>query len=526
MNMTGDGAPPLAGRREWWGLLVLALPTLLAAMDINVLFLALPHISADLGASSTQQLWMTDIYGFLIAGFLVTMGTLGDRVGRRKVLITGAAAFGILSIIAAYSTSPEMLIVVRALLGIAGATIMPSTLALIMSMFPHPKQMGAAIGVWATALMAGIALGPTVGGLLLNSFWWGSVFLLAVPIMVVVLAVGPATLPEFKNPAAGRLDLFSVVLSLAALLPIIWGLKETVTEGWATWPIVSFLFGVVCLIGFIVRQNSLEHPLLDLKLFGIRAVSGGLTLGLLFAAVQGGVGLLMTQHLQLVEGFSPLGAALWLLIPAGVMVIGIQMTTPLAQKIRPGVILTLGMLIAAVGMIFLTQVDAVGGLAMLIIGSSIVFVGGAPIGVLVNQVVMGSAPPEKMGSAASLQSTGGELGVALGIAAIGSLATGVYQSTLTLPSDVPAEAAGTASESVAGAAAVAAEQSPGAAEGILAAAGEAFTSALNTTAGVGAVVFVALALLAYGTLRQIPVPTPPPAPPEAAPETEDDAVRA
>ena len=530
MNVTGE-APPMAGRREWWGLLVLALPTLLAAMDINVLFLALPHIAADLGASSTEQLWITDIYGFLIAGFLVTMGTLGDRIGRRRVLLIGATAFCILSIIGAYSTSPEMLIIVRALLGVAGATIMPSTLALIMSMFPHPKQMGAAIGVWATAMMAGIALGPTIGGLLLNSFWWGSVFLFAVPIMVLLLATGPKLLPEFKNPAAGKLDPASVLLSLLTILPIIYGLKETVTEGWAAFPVITFVAGVIFGVVFVLRQSRLEHPLLDLRLFGIKAVSGGLTLGLLFAAIQGGTGLLITQYLQIVEGTSALGAALWLLIPAGIMVIGIQLTTPLAQKVRPGVILLVGMVLAAIGMTLLTQVDAVGGLALLIIGASIVFLGGSPIGVLVNQVVMGSSPPERMGNAASLQSTSGELGVALGIAGIGTVATGIYQSSLALPADVPAPVAEAAQESIAGAATVAGSQSGGLGEQILTAAQGAFTEALNTSAVICAIAFAALAVLAFVTLRHIPVPTPPPAPPEPpagdeAEAEEEDAVRA
>lgn len=529
--MTGTGtAPPLAGRREWWALVVLALPTFMAAMDITVLFLALPHISADLNTSSTQELWITDIYGFLIAGFLVTMGTLGDRVGRRRVLLVGATAFGILSVVAAYSTSPEMLIIVRALLGVAGATIMPSTLAFIMTMFQNPKQMSAAIGVWATSMLAGIAIGPAIGGLLLGAFWWGSVFLVAVPVMVVLLVTAPKLLPDIKSPMAGKLDLLSVLLSLLAILPVIYGLKETVSHGWSAFPVIVFVLGLVFGVAFVVRQRRLEHPLLDLSLFGIRTVSGGLVLGLLFAMIQGGMGLLVTQFLQLVEGFSPLQTALWLLIPAGVMIVGIQLTTPLGQKVKPHVVLMTGLVIAAVGMFLLTQVEVVGGTAMLIIGSSIIYIGGSPIGVLVNQVVMGAAPPERMGSAASLQSTGGELGVALGIATIGTIATGFYTNSLTLPGDVPAEAAGAAQESIASATAAASTQPPEVAGGILTAAQNAFTTALNSTAAICAVAFLGLAVLAYLTLRQTAPPTPPPAPPasdEAADEetADEDAVR-
>ncbi len=216
-----------AGRREWIGLAVLALPTLLASLDMSVLFLALPHLSADLGANSSQQLWILDIYGFMLAGFLVTMGTLGDRIGRRRLLMFGATAFGLASIVAAWSTSAEMLILARAALGIAGATLMPSTLALIRNMFHDARQRGVAIAVWMSCFMVGTAIGPLIGGVMLSMFWWGSVFLLAVPVMVILLVAAPTLLPEYRDAAAGRVDLTSVVLSLAAILPVIYGLKES-----------------------------------------------------------------------------------------------------------------------------------------------------------------------------------------------------------------------------------------------------------------------------------------------------------
>ncbi|MCX5199505.1 MFS transporter [Streptomyces sp. NBC_00249] len=526
--MTGtDVAPPSADRRQWWALVVLALPTFMAAMDITALFLALPHISADLHTSSTQELWITDIYGFLIAGFLVTMGTLGDRVGRRKVLLVGATAFGILSVVAAYSTSPEMLIVVRALLGVAGATIMPSTLAFIMTMFQNPKQMGTAIGVWATSMLAGIAVGPAIGGLLLGAFWWGSVFLIAVPVMLALLIAGPKLLPDIKNPMAGKLDPLSVVLSLLTILPVIYGLKETVSHGWSAVPVLVFVLGLAFGVTFTLRQRRLEHPLLDLSLFGIRTVSGGLVLGLMFAMIQGGMGLLTTQFLQIVGGWSALETALWLLIPAGVMVIGIQLTTPISQKVRPGVVLMTGLVIASAGMFLLTQVEVVGGTALLVIATTVVYLGGSPIGVLVNQVVMGAAPPERMGSAASLQSTGGELGVALGIATVGTIATGFYTNALTLPDNVPADAASAAQESIAGAAAVAGNQTPEVAQAVLTAAQEAFTTALNSTAAICGFAFLALAVLAYTTIHRVAAPTPPPAAPpagEAGKTADEDAL--
>jgi len=214
-----DTTPAKAGRREWTALAVLALPTLLVSIDVYVLLLALPRLTADLGASSTEQLWITDIYGFLLAGFLITMGTLGDRIGRKKLLLIGATAFGIASVLAAFSTSPAMLIAARAVLGVAGAILAPSTISLIRTLFRDPKQMGLAIGLWGTCFSAGAVIGPLVGGVMLSQFWWGSVFLLGVPAMVLLLALGPFLLPEYRDPDAGKLDLTSVALSLAAILP-------------------------------------------------------------------------------------------------------------------------------------------------------------------------------------------------------------------------------------------------------------------------------------------------------------------
>jgi DHA2 family multidrug resistance protein-like MFS transporter len=524
--VTAIQEPPLAGRRQWIGLAVLALPTMLTMIDMGVLYLAVPHLSEDLGASSIEQLWITDIYGFLIAGFLVTMGNLGDRIGRRKLLLIGAAAFGVLSILAAYSTSPEMLIIARALMGVAGATIMPSTLALIMNMFPNPKQMGAAIGIWASAMMLGVALGPVLGGIMLNSFWWGSVFLIGVPVMVLLLITGPALLPESKNPEGGRIDLFSVALSLAAILPATYGLKELARSGWDAWPVVAVIAGVFFGVVFVMRQRRLESPLLDLKLFAIPAVAGALTVSLLVASVQGGTGFLLTQHMQMVNGLSPLATGLWMLVPSFALVMGIQMVTPLSAKVKPAAILVTGALIAAVGMVVLTQVDT-DNFATLLVGLSIVFLGVSPVGPLVSQLVMTASPPERAGAAASLASTGGELGVALGIATLGSIATALYQSNVAIPSSVPADAAGAAGESMPGAFIAASNLPANVANDVLDTAREAFSSALNVTSVICATAFAALAVLAWATIRAIPpMGAHGGPPPEEAPAGEDEEVAA
>src|ERR671924_2308272 len=220
-----------ASRREWIGLAVLLLACLVYAMDLTVLQLALPQLSADLEPSSVQLLWIADIYGFMVAGALIIMGTLGDRVGRRRMLLIGAAAFALASLVAAFSTSAEMLIAARALLGIAGATVAPSTLSLIRNMFLDDHQRTFAIGLWITAYSLGGAVGPLIGGVLLEYFWWGSVFLIAVPVMILLLLVGPRYLPEYRDPNAAKPDLLSAALSLVAVLAIVYGLKQVAQDG-------------------------------------------------------------------------------------------------------------------------------------------------------------------------------------------------------------------------------------------------------------------------------------------------------
>lgn len=279
MKRALHGYEDLAGVREWTGLAVLALPALLISIDLSVMILALPHISSSLGADSSQQLWIVDIYGFMLSGFLITMGTLGDRIGRRKLLLLGGTAFAVASLLAAFSQSAEMLIVARALLGIAGATVSPSTLALIGNMFRDHKQRSLAIGIWLMCSMGGMALGPVVGGIMLERFWWGSVFLLGVPVMLILLLIGPILLPEYRQLESGRIDLFSVLLSLLAILPFIYGLKEIATHGLHITPLLFVLTGAVLGAVFVTRQRMLTNPLLDLRLFanhGFGTALGGM----------------------------------------------------------------------------------------------------------------------------------------------------------------------------------------------------------------------------------------------------------
>jgi MFS transporter, DHA2 family, multidrug resistance protein len=502
--MTTVDTPARATRREWLGLVLLCLPTMLTTVDINITFLALPHLAADLESTGTQQLWITDIYGFTIAGFLITMGTLGDRIGRRRLLLIGAAAFIGASVLAAYASSTAILIVARALIGVCGATVMPTVLALIRVMFRDPRQMSLAMAAWGTSLSAGVVLGSVIGGLLLGAFWWGSIFLLAVPIMALVLLVGPVLLPEWRNPEPGRLDLLSVSLSLAGVLPLIFGLKELATHGWRPLPIVAVFVGAAFGWLFVRRQQRLATPLLDLSLFRNHVLSAALLLAMGVAFTSAGIGLMATVYMQMVKGFEPIEVGLLLLGPAlGTVVMG-NLTPFIARKVRPAVVLAAGMLVGAAGMVILTQLSATAGVALLLVGLVIAYLGNGPIGTFIPFMIMSSTPREKAGSVASLPGTVGEFGAALGVALLGLVGTSVYRNQVDVPAALPGDAADAAHESVAGAVSVAGHVGGPAGAELLGAARDAFTTGLNAVAVVAAVVFAGLAVLAAVVLRHIP----------------------
>ncbi|SFB25818.1 MFS transporter, DHA2 family, multidrug resistance protein [Amycolatopsis marina] len=505
--MSSEAEPQLgasATGREWAGLAVLALPTFLLALDLSVLFLALPHLSADLGPSSTQWLWITDIYGFMVAGFLLTMGGLGDRIGRRKLLLIGATAFAVASVLAAYSDSAVMLIATRALLGVAGATLMPCALALIRTMFTDTAQRSMAIGMWMSSFLLGAALGPLIGGLLLEWFWWGSVFLLAVPVMALLLIVGPMVLPESRDADAPRIDLLSIVLSLAAILPVIYGSKELAVDGVGLPALIAIAIGLASGVVFVRRQNKLLHPLIDLRLFSSRTFSTALAGQVLIGVIFSGIALFLTQYLQVVKGLSPLQTGLWLLVPSLVMIVGSLASPVVAQKIRPGYVVGAGLIVTATGGVVLTAVGPESGLALIITGFTLAYFGGGPIAVLATDLIVNSAPPEKAGSASAISETGAELGFAMGVATLGSVGAAVYQSQMgDLGTAVPADAAAKAQESI-GAAASAAGELPAASSQVLFdTAREAFSSAVSVIGGVSAVIAVGLAVVISLMLRHV-----------------------
>jgi DHA2 family multidrug resistance protein-like MFS transporter len=500
-----SSAPPRAGRREWIGLAVLALACLLYVMDLTVLHLAVPAMSEDLRPSSTQLLWIIDIYGFMVAGFLVTMGTLGDRIGRRKLLLIGAASFGAVSILAAFSTTPEMLIGSRALLGIAGATLAPSTLSLIFSMFEDPRQRAIAVSVWISAFSAGSAVGPVLGGVMLEHFWWGSVFLLALPVMALLLVLGPIVLPEYRDPNAGRLDLTSSLLSLVAVLSVIFGLKQIAQDGLSPLPIAAIVLGLSAGVLFVRRQLTLADPMINLRLFRVPAFSGSLAINFVSIFVAVGYFLFIAQYLQLVLGLSPLEAGLWSLPSAFGFIVGSQVAPRLVRVVRPSHIIGVGLAMAAVGLALLTQVGATGGLPTLVLASLIISLGLAPVLTLTTDLIVGSAPPEQAGAASGISETGAELGGALGIAILGSIGTAVYRSQIVaeLPSGVPSDAVAAARDTLGAAVGVAGELSGATGTAILDAARDAFVLGMHATSLIAAVIAAAIAVLAVVLLRNI-----------------------
>lgn len=503
-NQEISNTPAKAGRKEWVGLSVLALACILYVMDLTVLHLAVPQMSADLNPSSVQLLWIIDIYGFLIAGSLITMGTLGDRIGRRRLLMIGAAAFGVASVLAAFSTSAEMLIASRALLGIAGATLGPSTLSLIFNMFRDPKQRSAAVGVWISAFSAGGAIGPVLGGVLLEYFWWGSVFLLALPVMALLLVLGPRVLPEFKNPNAGRLDLLSAAMSLVAVLSIIYGFKETAQDGFGLAPLGFILCGLVVGGLFARRQLTLADPLIDLRLFRRLSFNASLATNVIAVFIAIGYFLFVAQYLQLVLGLSPLKAGLWSLPSAVGFALASNLAPMFVHRFRPAYVLGFCFMLGAVGLLMLTQAGSGdSGLALVIAASVIVSLALSPVFALTTELIVGSAPPERAGAASGIAETCGELGGAMGIAILGSIGTSIYRSDLgsNIPSGIPAEAAAAARDTLGAATAVAGQLPSEIGNALLEAARNAFVHGMQVTSLIAAVVALVMGIVAIAVLR-------------------------
>ncbi|MBA2950933.1 MFS transporter [Streptomyces himalayensis] len=481
---------------RWLALSVLVLAVLLVAVDATVLGLATPYISEDLNPSGTQLLWIGDVYSFVIAGLLVSMGSLGDRIGRKKLLLVGATAFGLISVFNAYATTPESMILARALLGVAGATLMPSTLALIRNLFHDRRERSIAIGIWGAAASAGAAVGPIVGGFLLEHFWWGSAFLINLPVMAVLVVVGIKLLPESRNPDPGPWDLISVGLSLVGMIGIVYAVKEAASHGPTGEALAAGLLGAAALYGFIRRQLSMIRPLLDMRLFRDRGFSAAVVADLLTVLGMSGLVFFLSQYLQLVQGRRPLEAGLAEL-PAAIgavaagLVAGATARRYSVRAVVSGGLAAVGLALAALTVLSQSTGYPLLGAALLVVG-----VGAGLSFTVTADVILASVPREQAGAASAVSETAYELGAALGIALLGSVVTGVYRN-FTGPAGTPAEAR----ESLGGAVESAAGLPADTGDALLAAAREAFVDGLTLAAGAGAAVLLATAVAAWFLLR-------------------------
>ncbi|WP_432032417.1 MFS transporter [Streptomyces antibioticus] len=481
---------------RWLALAVLVLAVLLVAVDATVLGLATPYISEDLEPSGTQLLWIGDVYSFVIAGLLVSMGSLGDRIGRKRILLVGATAFGLVSVLNAYATTPEMMIAARALLGVAGATLMPATLALIRNIFHDPRERSLAVGIWGATASAGTAVGPIVGGFLLEHFWWGAVFLINLPVMIVLVVVGLRTLPESKNPDPGPWDLISVALSLVGMIAVVYAVKESASHG-PTWDAATAgLLGAAALYGFVRRQLTLPKPLLDMRLFRRRGFGGAVLADMLTVLGMSGLVFFLSQYLQLVQGRRPLEAGLAELPAAVGAVVAGLLAGRVARRYSVRAVVSGGLAAIGLALAALTTVGQSTGYPVL--GAALLAVGvGAGFSFTVtSDVILSSVPKEQAGAASAVSETAYELGAALGIAVLGSIVTGVYRG---FPS--PAGTPDGAHESLGGAVEAAARMPSAAAEDMLASARTAFVDGLTLASGVGAAVLLATAAAAWFMLR-------------------------
>ncbi|MGM7644981.1 MFS transporter [Nocardia sp. JW2] len=493
--MSPDLETNRAGRREWWALAALVLVVLLLTIDGTVLYLAVPSLTTDIAPTATQLLWIGDIYSFVLAGLLITMGNLADKIGRKRLLLIGAAAFGCASVLAAFAPNPETLIAARALLGVAGATLMPSTLSIVRHLFGDPRQRTTAIAIWSAGATAGAALGPLVGGALLERFWWGSVFLINVPIMLVVLVAGVVLLPESRGDANRPVDLISAALSIVAIVPLVYAIKHWVGTGF-DWTVLAFAAaGVVAGWLFVRRQLNLEYPLLDIALFRRPAFTGAVTSSALSIFAFMGLLFFFSQYLQLVRGYGPLRAGMAELPATIASIVVIAFVGVLVTRFGPGRSIGAGLATAAVGLLLLGLSATHSGYWGLGVALAVLGLGVGVAMTLAVDAVVTAVPRERAGAASSIAETAYELGGALGIAVLGSIQLANYRSHVNLPADTDPSRAAVVEDSLA--ATVATVDDPG----IVALAKDSFAHAMQTTSFIAAAILAVAAILAW---RAIP----------------------
>ncbi|WP_223690173.1 MFS transporter [Leifsonia poae] len=492
-----------AGIRGWLALVVLMLPVLLVSIDNTVLSFALPAISKALEPTGTGMLWIIDAYPLVLAGLLVSMGSLGDRVGRRKLLLVGAIGFAAVSVAAAFAPTTELLIAARASLGFFGAMLMPSTLSLLRSIFTDRDQRRLAIAIWASGFAAGSALGPLVGGILIEHFWWGSVFLLAVPVLIPLVVLTPLLIRESRDPNPGPIDPVSIVLSLAAMAPVVYGIKSLASEGLSVVGVLAILIGVTAGILFVRRQLSRPVPMLDMRLFRRASFSGAVLINLLSVVSLVGFLFFVSQHLQLVIGLSPIESGLVLLPGLGTMIVAGLVIVPIARRVRPSIVIPVGLLISAAGYGLVALLGAAAPASVLLIAFVLLGLGIGAAETVSNELILSSAPADKAGAASAVSETAYELGAVLGTAILGTILTASYRAAVVIPEGVTPAQAHAARETLGGATTVAEQLPAGIGAQLIESARHSFDSGVVLTAGIGAVLMVAAAVLAAVSLRKV-----------------------
>jgi MFS transporter, DHA2 family, multidrug resistance protein len=501
---TTETEAPRVGARGWAALVVLMLPVLLVSVDNTVLSFALPEISISLAPSGAEQLWIIDVYPLVLAGLLVTMGTLGDRFGRRRLLLIGATGFAVVSALAAFAPTAGLLIAARALLGFFGAMLMPSTLSLLRSIFQNRDQRRMAIAVWASAFSAGSALGPIVGGFLLEHFAWGSVFLIAVPVLIPLLIAAPLLVPESRDPNPGRIDPLSIALSMAAMIPVVYAIKSFAVDGPSLYAGGWALLGLVMGALFVRRQLRADTPMLDMALFRRGSFSGAILVNLLSVVALVGFLYFVSQHLQLVLGLSPMVAGLALVPGMAAMIVAGLTVVPISRRVPPHVLIPAALMFSVAGYLIVAFTTHAHGVAPLILAFVVLGIGIGAAETISNELILSSAPAAKAGAASAVSETAYELGAVLGTAILGGIITAFYRGALVLPEGLPAEVARAAQETLAGAYTAAHELPAALGDALWQAAADAFGSGVTVTSLIGAGLVVVAAVIAAVTLRKAP----------------------
>lgn len=495
-----DAAGKRVGWRGWAALVVLMLPVLLVSVDNTVLSFALPDIALDLAPTSTEQLWIIDAYPLVLAGLLVTMGTLGDRYGRRRMLLIGAVGFAAVSVLAAFAPTAGLLIAARAGMGVFGAMLMPSTLSLLRSIFTDRDQRRLAIAVWASMFSAGAALGPIVGGILLEHFSWGSVFLMSVPVLIPLLVFAPLLVPESRDPAPGRIDPLGIVLSMLTMIPIVYAIKELAVHGVGWMPFALALAGVGFGVLFVRRQLASTSPMLDMRLFARGTFSGALLVNLLSVIALVGFLYFVAQHLQLIVGLAPMNAGFALVPGMLAMIVAGLLVVPISRRVAPRIVVPVALVFSVTAYLLVPLAVGDGALSLLIGAFILLGIGIGAAETVSNDLILASAPPAKAGAASAVSETAYELGAVLGTAVLGGILTAAYRTGLVIPEGVPPAAAHAARETLAGAVAAAGGLEPALAGQLREAAAHAFDAGVGITAVIGAVLVGVAAVIAATTL--------------------------